>query len=91
MADEEFEGLVYEAFRQSGSFISQTPEEVAVAEAEMVGESIELPESLRDPIAILARRWVECEECGGWGCFTEEGLDFECEKCEWLGGRWEPS
>jgi hypothetical protein len=50
-----------------------------------------LPESLRDPIAILARRWVECEECGGWGCFTEEGLDFECEKCEWLGGRWEPS
>ena len=55
MSDDELEGLVYEAFRRAGTFVPQTPEEVEAAEAEMDEPAVELPPSLRDPMAILKR------------------------------------
>jgi hypothetical protein len=55
MTDNEIEGLIYEAFRQSGALIPRTVAEVEQAEKEMEGIDIELPESLRDPEAVWNR------------------------------------
>jgi hypothetical protein len=44
-----------EAFRQQGAFVPQTPEEVETAEKNLDEEQVELPPSLRDPMAILDR------------------------------------
>jgi hypothetical protein len=55
MTDDEIDGLIYEAFRQSGALIPQTIAEVEQAEKEMEGIEIELPESLRDPEAVWNR------------------------------------
>lgn len=59
LTEHEAESLVYEAFRQSGAFLPQMPEEVQAAEAEMDEERIELPLSLRDPMAILDKKAVK--------------------------------
>ncbi len=56
LTEHEAETLVYEAFRRSGALLPQTLEEVEAAEAEMDEERIELPLSLRDPMAILDKR-----------------------------------
>lgn len=50
------ERLVYEAFKQSGKFLPQSEEEVETAEAELASKPVELPPSLRDPLAILRRK-----------------------------------
>jgi hypothetical protein len=55
LTEHEAEGLVFEAFKRSGAFLPQTPEEVAAAETEMEEARIELPLSLRDPMAILKK------------------------------------
>jgi hypothetical protein len=53
LTDNDAERLIYEAFCAQGAFVPQTPEEVARAEAEFDEDSVELPASLRDPLAIL--------------------------------------
>lgn len=55
LSEQEAEKLVYEAFKRSGAFVPQTPEDVLAAEAELDEARIELPQSLRDPMAILKR------------------------------------
>jgi hypothetical protein len=47
---------IEEWLNKSFPTIPTTPEEVAVAEAEMQGQDIQLPESLRNPLDILRRR-----------------------------------
>lgn len=54
--DDDADRLIYEAFCANGAFVPQTPEEVARAEADFDEESVELPDSLRDPLAILKRQ-----------------------------------
>jgi hypothetical protein len=56
LSDTDADRLVYEAFCVGGAFVPQTPEEVARAEGELDEEKVELPASLRDPLAILRRK-----------------------------------
>jgi hypothetical protein len=51
--DREFERAVYEAMKSCGWLLPKTPEELRRAEAELVMNPVELPESLRDPFQIL--------------------------------------
>lgn len=55
LSEMEAECLIYEAFKRAGKFLPQTPEEVETAEAELGNERVQLPPSLRDPLAILRR------------------------------------
>ena len=55
LSEQEAEKLVYEAFKRSGAFVPQTPEQVLAAEAEIDEARIELPHSLQDPMSILKR------------------------------------
>jgi|SRR5579883_1320989 len=56
LSDDDADRLIYEAFCVGGAFVPQTPEEVARAEADFDEESVELPDSLRDPLSILKRK-----------------------------------
>ena len=56
MSDNEIERLIYLAFRQAGAFMPQTVAEVAAAEAELDETTIELPATLRCPLAMRAPR-----------------------------------
>lgn len=56
LSDDDTDRLIYEAFCEKGAFVPQTPEQVARAEAEFDEESVELPNSLRDPLSILKRK-----------------------------------
>ena len=51
--DREFERAVYEAMKSCGWLLPKSPEELRRAEAKLVMNPIELPESLRDPFQIL--------------------------------------
>ncbi len=51
--DRDFERAVYQAMKSCGWLLPKTPEELRRAEAELVMNPIELPESLRDPFQIL--------------------------------------
>ena len=51
--DRDFERAVYQAMKSCGWLLAKTPEELRRAEAELVMNPIELPESLRDPFQIL--------------------------------------
>jgi hypothetical protein len=53
LSDDEIDRLVYEAMCRAGKFVPQTPEEVAEVEAKLNESAVELPASLRDPLAIL--------------------------------------
>ena len=54
------ECLTYQAFKHAKEFLPQTPEEVKAAEAEFDEERVELPQSLRDPLAVLDRKAKTC-------------------------------
>lgn len=56
LSDDAADRLIYEAFCANGAFVPQTPDEVARAEAELDEANVELPASLRDPLAILRRK-----------------------------------
>jgi hypothetical protein len=56
LSDNDADRLIYEAFCVKMAFVPQTPEEVARAEADCDEESVELPDSLRDPRALLGRK-----------------------------------
>jgi hypothetical protein len=88
----EADALVYEAFRRSGAFLPQTPEEVQAAEAEIDEERIELPLSLRDPMAILDKKAkpavvlpfpkrpaVDAEAVSNMACAARNGSDISPE------------
>ena len=49
------EKIIHSAFRRTGAFLPQSPEEVAAAESDFEEAAVELPHSLRDPFAILDR------------------------------------
>jgi len=51
--DRDFERAVYEAMKSCGWLLPKSPEELRRAEAKLVMNPIELPESLRDPFQIL--------------------------------------
>ncbi|MCI0458581.1 MAG: hypothetical protein L0Z62_16580 [Gemmataceae bacterium] len=51
--EQKLERLAFETLKSLGWLIPQTPADVARAEAELASDSVELPESLRDPFAIL--------------------------------------
>jgi hypothetical protein len=51
--DREFERAVYQAMKSCGWLLPKSPEELRRAEAKLVMNPIELPESLRDPFQIL--------------------------------------
>ncbi len=53
LTDNDADRLIYESFCVEGAFVPQTPEEVARAEASFDEDLVELPVSLRDPLAIL--------------------------------------
>lgn len=53
LTDNDAERLFYEAFCLEGAFVPQTPQEVELAEEDFFDESIDLPTSLRNPLAIL--------------------------------------
>src|SRR5260221_234960 len=53
LSDDDVDRLLYEALRREGKFVPQSPEEVAEAEAVTDEKAVELPASLRDPLAIL--------------------------------------
>jgi DnaJ-class molecular chaperone len=86
MSDDEVEGLVYEVFRQSGAFIPQSVEEVAKAEEDMVDEEIDLPPSLLNPALILGHtEWRDCQACLGFGTYKEDGMEYDCSRCDGTG------
>jgi hypothetical protein len=51
--EEELERLAYDTMQSLGWLIPQTPADVARAEEALAEEPVELPESLRDPYAVL--------------------------------------
>lgn len=93
LTEHEAETLVYEAFRRSGAFLPQTPEEVKVAEAEIDEECVELPLSLRDPMGILDKKAatpavvlpfpkrlaVDAEAVENMACAAKHGSDIPPE------------
>src|SRR5262245_19402847 len=52
-SEEDVEQLIYDAMQSLGWLIAQTPEDVARAEEALAEEAVELPDSLRDPYAVL--------------------------------------
>ncbi len=54
LTEADAERLAYDALRADGRFVPQTPEEVAAAEAEIDEPAVQLPDGLRDPLAILS-------------------------------------
>lgn len=53
LSDDDVARLVYEALCREGKFVPQSPQDVAEAETTLDESAVELPASLRDPLAIL--------------------------------------
>lgn len=53
LSEDDLDRLVYESLCSEGKFVPQSPDEVAEAEAALDESAVELPASLRDPLAIL--------------------------------------
>jgi hypothetical protein len=56
MSDEEFERLVAASLRHEGLLLPETIEDVRRAEAYLEANPVELPELLKDPMALLEQR-----------------------------------
>src|SRR5262245_701085 len=56
LTNKEANRIIYEALRAEGRFVPQSPEEVAKAEAEINEATVELPPSLRDPVALVTSK-----------------------------------
>jgi len=79
--DRDFERAVYQAMKSCGWLLPKTPEELRRAEAELVMNPIELPESLRDPFQILDTREAHSrdEHAAPSPLVQNEGLQMPAE------------